>query len=137
MPLISVRPLIVVTGTPHAEGGKGRDGTKTAERKAADVIVTDFLRRLRTVRSLKTPFGTLVPPERLPTLKGLLNELSDDIAKFNGRTGKCRVFNYLIWEPLRGTRLAAVEGWLSRQTMEGFQVPEELFTPPRQASAST
>ncbi len=139
MPL---RPLIVVTGSIHVEGGdthsvrqkrepKHMNGTATHalvhrrtvtdDRRAANVISTEAMRQLRKLRVLKTPFGALVLPEQLDTVKELIADATKRAAEFNVRMGPdatARLTNCLLWEHLRGGRLASVEGWIARGVHE-------------------
>jgi len=111
-----LRPFIVVTGTPHAEGGeRGQNGEKTvtADRKRANTLITDWPRKLRRLRACKTPFGTLVDFEHRAELMKVFDYFSAKIAAFNATSTDCKIENYLLWEKLRGNRLAAVEGWLA------------------------
>jgi hypothetical protein len=132
-----LRPLIVVTGTIHVEGGAknkqtttnlGEDQTRSTifhereiskDRRHANVIVIAYLRHLRALRIAKTPFGTLCEPSTLPAIKALLQEATRDVIAFNRKSKVCKLSNCYIWEPLSGNRLAAVEGWLSRRLRDG------------------
>lgn len=131
--MIDLRPLIIVTGTVHVEGGERnrvrsestRNGNRqmlvvdrsvTDARHAANVIVVDYGRRLKQVRLLRTPFGTLIDPKRLEDLKRLLAMTSKKIAEFNtARGGTTRLANYVLWEQLAGVRRIAVAGWLEAE----------------------
>lgn len=139
--MVELRPLIVVSGTIHADGGKRHkvqrqeshevtDAGRTSnvflqrrevskDRRAADVISTAYLRRLRQIRVLKTPFGTLIDAARLPDVKTLLAKATEEVIEFNRSARSCKLSNCMIWEPLRGNRLAALQGWIARQVAEG------------------
>jgi len=145
MPL---RPLLVVTGSIHVEGGdthtvrqKGSskngahisiDHTRkiTADRREANVVSTGYMRRLARLRLLKTPYGSLVDPEKLPLVKELLASATRDVGTFNTEHagGTARLANCLVWEHLKGNRLAAVEGWLARQMHDS--VPDAVSAAP-------
>lgn len=137
--MVELRPLIVVSGTIHADGGKRhkvqrqessevRDGRTSntfvqrrevsKDRRAADVITTSYLRKLRKIRALKTPFGTLVDAAQLGDVKALLAKATEEVIEFNRSARSCKLSNCMIWEPLRGNRLAAVQGWIARQVAE-------------------
>lgn len=138
--LLKLRPLIVVTGTLHVEGGlksqrrasapgdkRMRGGTRTtvvqdreisAERKAAHVIFATYARRIKGLRIMKTPFGMLVAPDKLREVQALLVELTKRAAVFNKDSKVCKIENCLVWEELAGNRKAALEGWLARRKME-------------------
>lgn len=134
--MIDLRPLIVVTGTVHVEGGERnrvrsestRNGNRqmlvvdrsvTDARHAANVIVVDYGRRLKQIRLLRTPFGTLVDPVRLDDLKRLLAATTKKIAEFNtDRGGATHLANYVLWEHLEGVRRTAVAGWLAVRRRE-------------------
>ncbi len=149
MPL---RSLIVITGSIHVEGGdthsvrqkrepKHTNGaathtlthkrTVTADRRAANVISMEAMRQVRRLRLLRTPFGSLVLPERLPEVKELIADATRRAAEFNAARGEnatARLTNCLLWETLRGPRLAAVEGWVARGVAE--RVPEVVTAAP-------
>ena len=129
--MIDLRPLIVVTGTVHVEGGERNrvrssnakngssrqeivvDRSVSVDRRAANVIVVDYGRRINQIALVRTPFGILVDPKRLDELKRLLGRIDKKIRDFNTtRTGTARVANYVLWEPLEGVRKTAVAGWL-------------------------
>jgi hypothetical protein len=138
MPL---RPTIVLTGNIRVEGGdkhvirqrkEQQNGVNTnhvfehtrqvtKDRLDANVVSTEYMRRVRNLRVLKTPFGSLVDAEKLPQVKELIAEATRAVGAFNARVGSAataRLTNGLLWEPLRGNRLAAVEGWLARGVAE-------------------
>src|SRR5689334_4722362 len=84
--MVELRPLILVTGTIHAEGGRthkveSSSGSRfvqkrdiSKDRRSADVISTTYMRRLRQLRILRTPFGTLIDPAKLDAVKTMINE---------------------------------------------------------------
>jgi hypothetical protein len=135
MPL---RPLIVLTGSIHVEGGdthKVRQADTqhgnitinhtrkiTPDRRKANVVSTGYMRRVDRLRVLKTPYGNIVDPEKLPAIKELLTCATRDVATFNAAHSTARLTNCLLWEHLRGQRLAAVEGWIMRGLSD--KVPE-------------
>lgn len=127
---VQLRPLLVVTGTVHVAGGetnnvrsreaKGRtsaivttDRKVSTHRKAANVVATDYMREMRNLRLLRTPFGTLVAPERQMDLEALCARVEKKIAEYNAVPRICAVENCLLWERLQGNRLAAVTKWVS------------------------
>lgn len=90
------------------------DRSVTADRRAANVIVVDYGRRLAQMALLRTPFGVLVGMKKLEDLKHLLATISKKIAEFNvSRGGSTRLANYVLWERLAGVRQTAVAGWLN------------------------
>lgn len=130
----------MITGAVHVEGGdthsavqkngaKKRAGveqivvtqrrTVSEDRRAGNVISTDYMRRLRHLRLVKTPYGSLVDPARLADAKALIASATQDVSAFNSQASeKARtttLTNCLIWESLSGNRLAAVEGWVARR----------------------
>jgi hypothetical protein len=143
--MIKLRPLIVVTGTIHLEGGgssKKLDSKRlenasadddsessetvirrevTPDRKRGLSLSVLYARRLRLLRILRTPFGTLIDPMKLGDVKDLLMNATKDIAKFNEETRTCEVANCMVWEPLSGNRKLAVEGWLSHKAANGYR----------------
>lgn len=136
--LLQLKPLIVVTGAVHVEGGdkhvvrqkrRAKNGeidvqhTRqiTPDRRAGNVISTGYMRRIERIRVLRTPFGHLIDPEKLADVKALITSATRDVGEFNERMGPAatsRLTNCMLWEHLRGNRLAAVQGWLQRQIVE-------------------
>lgn len=136
--MLTLRPLIVVTGNIHVEGGisnRGKQSKKdlgdrdrvvitqereiSRDRRSADVIATNWARTLRGLRLIKTDFGTLVDPARLPDLKEALDDVMRAIGKFNAAAGAgCAVSNCVIWEHLSGNRRTHVAGWLVHRAVE-------------------
>lgn len=131
-----MRQLYVLTGTIRVEGGERYEQEKQDEvrgaagrsqftvvqrreiskdRLAGNVIATEYSRRVRQIRLLKTPYGALIAPETLPTVKAMLDEATKDVVTFNAKWKKCHLTNCMLWEKLRGNRLAAVEGWITRR----------------------
>lgn len=134
--MVSLRPLIVVTGAVHVEGGhkqkRIRSGTDSkgnatatsghrtvlqqhrvsSDRLEANTIATGFMRKLRGLRLLKTPLGTLVDPKRLPEVKAMILDASTRAGEFNKSDRGCLVVNCMVWEHLSGNRLAAVCAWI-------------------------
>jgi hypothetical protein len=131
--MLRLRPLVVVTGTPHVEGGftserrarRRRKGvvteelTITKDRKRANVIAVDHSRRLRKMAILRTPFGLLLDPSKLATVQELSRQLSRDAIAFNKTSSTTEITNCLLVEPLAGPRRAAVEGWIARRLSRG------------------
>ncbi len=134
MPL---RPIIVITGSIRVEGGDKRVAQRreessddlivrqtvtqtrevTKDRRRANVVSTEFMRRVRLMRVINTPFGGLVDAERLKDVKELMTNAAEAVAEFNAGHGvdaTARLTNGLLWEPLRGNRLIAVESWLAQ-----------------------
>lgn len=142
-----LRPLIVVTGTLRVEGGQthkakqssetkpgGRekltivqDRELTPDRRAGNSKSTTCTHRLKTMSILRTPYGLLVDIERLTELRGYLHEIGLEVAEFNAKSKSSKLMNCVLWEPLSGNRLAAVEGWIERQAREGKTLPAALF----------
>jgi hypothetical protein len=136
--MVELRPLIIVTGTVHVEGGdviavrgtrheKARATTRivldrqvSSDRRAANVIATDYMRKLRAVRILRTPFGVLVDPKRLDEVKQLIVDVGKRIGEYSA-AGKraCVLSNCVVWEHLRGNRLTAVSAWIETKLSRG------------------
>jgi hypothetical protein len=144
--VLDLRPLIVVTGTIHVEGGErnrvraGRakngqthtrivDRSVTVDRRAANVIVVDYGRRLAQMMLLRTPFGVLIAYDALADLKGLLTASTRKIDEFNAtRKGSTtRLANYVLWEDLKGVREIAVAAWLETRRREKDEVVLEAL----------
>lgn len=142
MPL---RPIIVITGSIRVEGGDKRVATQaeessddrvvrqtvtqtrevTKDRRRANVVSTEFMRHVRLLRVINTPFGGLVDAERLKDVKDLLARAALAVATFNKENGPgatAHLTNGMLWEPLRGNRLLAVENWLA--TGVAAKIPE-------------
>ena len=142
--MVELRPLIIVTGTARVEGGeknrvryrpKGDNANQqvvtvdrqvTADRRAANVIATDHMRKLRSVTLLRTPYGVLVDPARLPELKETLNRVSRKIVEYNKSKRACGLTNCILWEHLRGQRLSAVAGWIDAELAKGNEEMQAL-----------
>lgn len=124
-------PLIVLTGTLHVEGGidkKVRSREKhgatrlvtesrkiSPARRQANVVVTDIMRRIRNIRLLRTPFGTLFAAGELEAVKEVIAQASKDVDEFNaGAESDCRLANTLVWEHLTGNRRTAVAAYLEK-----------------------
>jgi len=140
---VNLKGLFILTGIVRVEGGdahtarqtstkrKKREGADekitivhkrivTADRRAANVISTDYMRRARRLRVLQTPYGGLVLPANLPALQEMIASATKDVAEYNATPDRSAVLsNCLLWEPLAGNRLAAVQGWMQRQLMRG------------------
>jgi hypothetical protein len=131
---MDLRSLIVVTGTLHVEGGDKNNAVKqesepsrsgrerftviqnreiSPDRRRGNVLANNFLRSLRGLRTAKTPFGTLLTRDKLSALRELMAKADEDIAKFNSEAEDCKMENCVLFEPLRGIRLAKVAAWLS------------------------
>jgi hypothetical protein len=138
--MLHLKPLIIITGTLHVEGGlksqrrassagtKQRNGTRTTivqdrdvseERQRAHVIFSTYSRQIKALRLIKTPFGVLVHPNRLRDVQALLVGMTKTAAVFNQSTKLCKIENCLVWEELVGNRKAALEGWLARRRFDG------------------
>jgi hypothetical protein len=142
--MVTLRPLLVVTGTIRVEGGEQNRMKQTPTvltergdkdrvtvvqerliskaRRRANTISIEYLRRLRRLRIAKTPFGTLVDPTRRAELRALVEDATLAVHQFNkaveAAAEDCELSNCLIVEPLRGERLAAVAGWLARKAKQ-------------------
>lgn len=133
---MDLRPLIVLTGTLHVEGGLAKTTRSKAkranvvtvtenrevspDRRRGNVVVTDVMRRIRQIRIVRTPFGTLIDPEQLDALKAVIAAATKDVAEFNStaKDKDARLANTLLWEPLEGNRLVAVQGWVRKHLRE-------------------
>lgn len=144
--MLQLKPLIVVTGSVHVEGGdkhvvrqkRKANGTIKVEhtrsiterRRKANVHSTSYMRRIERLRILKTPFGNLVDAERLPEVKALIAAATRDVADFNAQPDpdtSSRLYNCMLWEHLRGNRLAAVMGWIQRGLVDGNKVVKDAL----------
>jgi hypothetical protein len=132
--MVELRPLIVVTGTVRVGGGETNtvqetSGTSTKltvvtkrevspDRRAANVITTDYMRRLRQIGLLRTPFGVLFSVKQLPDVKQLQIDAGKKIAEYNQgcvRRRVCKLSNCVIWETLQGARAVAVAAWIEER----------------------
>ncbi len=148
MPL---RPLLVITGNISVAGGdhhtvqqtkKATDGNKithnllhtrevTTDRRAANVVATAYMRKIRGLAALRTPYGALVEAEKLAAVKAMVTSATRDVAAFNERVGpgaSAQLTNGILWEHLRGNRLGAVEGWIARRVADKDNVVEQAAT---------
>lgn len=133
--MVELKPLIVVTGTVHVEGGINkrtrsspkRDGNKltvvedreiSGSRRKANVIVTDYMRKFRSLRLLRTPYGTLVDPSSLDDVKALIDEATKEIEGFNSSARGCELSCTLLWETLKGNRAEKVAEYIDRKLRE-------------------
>jgi hypothetical protein len=140
--MLKLRPLIVVTGTAHVEGGeksRRQSGTTTTakkrakargrvtvtedleispDRRRANVIAVNYSRQIKRLAVIRTDFGMLFLPEALPELQRILIELTRRAVEFNRTATTAKVANCFLWENLQGNRKAAVEGWLARGELE-------------------
>ena len=137
--MIKLRPLLIVTGALRVEGGETaarRDSLRDAQgdhdrvmtsvtrevsrdRRRANVLVVNCARRLRKLRLLRTPHGSLVNPDRLEDVKALVALASIEAAGFNATSADCKLDNGLLWEPLAGNRREAVEAWVAAKIAAG------------------
>ena len=132
---MELKPLIVITGTIHVEGGINkrtrsqpkRDGNKltvvedreiSSSRRKANVIVTDYMRKLRGVRLLRTPYGTLIDPNSLDAVKTLIDEATNEVEEFNRSARGCELSCTLLWETLKGNRAEKVTSYVERKVSE-------------------
>lgn len=153
--MLDLRPLIVVSGTVHVEGGeKNRvratnlttNGTRqeivvdrsvSQDRKAANVIVTDYWRRLKTISLLRTPYGVLLDPMKIDDFKKVLAHTAGKILEFNtSRRGGTRLTSYVLWEPLEGKRKAAVAEWIQVKRGEKDATVTKAFKELRATSSA-
>jgi hypothetical protein len=134
--MVELRPLIVITGTVRVEGGETNTVQKTSsehagtltvimqreiskDRRAANVITTDYMRRLRQLGLLRTPFGVLCSTKQLPEVKQLQMDTGRKVAEYNSTKGRaCRLSNCMLWEPLQGARAAAVAAWIDERVKD-------------------
>jgi hypothetical protein len=153
---VNLKPLIVITGCVRAEGGETHSARQAApqraaaarrrrqgapeqitvthkrtvapDRRAANVISTDYMRQLRNIRAIKTPYGTLVDAKQLRAVKEMIQAATRDVAEFNAAAAASRLSNCLMWEHLAGNRLAAVQGWIARRLRDGDEVVHSAIT---------
>lgn len=113
--MIELRPLLIVFGTLHVEGGRSR---VDKERKAGNVIAAGYFRRTRELTILHTPWGRLVDPANLRKIKDVIAQATIDVAHFNVKHDKCYVENTLVWEHLKGNLRDAVTVWVDRKVQD-------------------
>lgn len=133
-----LRRLCIVTGNIRVEGGetsrvrgstkrRGRSDRMTItsymqikpERKAGNVVATNFVRRLNRLTLCRTPFGSLIDPMRLPEVKSMISSAEEKVREFNAKAKGCKLWNCFVCEILGGARLVAVEHWLADQNRPG------------------
>lgn len=141
--MLTLRPLLVVTGSLHVEGGEEwettRQATKDArvtldgvrssgervktvidrsvskDRRKGNVIYLDFYRRLRKIQLCRTPFGALIDPAHKADLLAILDLMDQKIVEFNKASTTCQLTNCVVWDKLAGNRQAGVAGWVARR----------------------
>lgn len=114
--MIELRPLLIVFGTLHVEGGSRRD----KERRAGDVIAAGYFRRTRELTILHTPWGRLADPANLRKVKDVIAQATIDVARFNGsHSKKFRAENTLVWDHLKFNLRDAVTVWVDRKVQDG------------------
>jgi hypothetical protein len=132
---MKLRPLYVITGTLHVEGGDTtkvkstpaqttgkkehmtvvHERTITEDRRKGNTVATHYSRKIKHMRTLKTPWGTLLQPTHINDFRELMNEVAKEVAAFNREYTTCSLVNSYVVEKLNGPRLAAIEGWLAKQ----------------------
>lgn len=140
---MKLRPLIVVTGALRAEGGRKSHQEMTrkgdvmhieeqrsisSDRRHATTLSTSYMRRLKRLRILMTPFGHIIDREKLPEVRRLLSRAANEVGTFHATPRDCKLTNCMIWEPLQGNRLMAFTAWLmaNRNTPEVKAVLPDL-----------
>lgn len=144
--MIELRPLLVLSGTLHVEGGlsksvrkeRGSRGpshvviteerTVAKDRRAGNVLAAGYMRRIRDLKLLRTPWGVLADPKNLGKIKDVIAQAVIDASVFNEGHPKCYVMNTMIWEHLKGNRLEAVLGWVDRKLREDDQEVKDAIT---------
>lgn len=114
--MIALRPLLIVFGTLHVDGGRSR---MDKERKAGNVLAAGYFRRTRDLTILHTPWGRLVDPVNLRKVKDVIAQATIDVSRFNAVRERCRVDNTLVWEHLRWNLRDAVTIWVDRKVQDG------------------
>jgi len=120
-------PYIVVTGTVRVQGGETRKMSSsrngdheivarlhkivTDAKRRGDVVAARYMRRVKELRVVKTPFGSLVHTDQLGDIKQMISEANREIEAFNATEEGTALRNCIVWEPLRGNRLQAVKLW--------------------------
>ena len=134
--MVELRPLIIVSGTLHVEGGlskstrvsKKADTTKVVtteertvskDRRAGNVVAASYMRRMAVLKILRTPWGALVGPEEIDKLKAMVAQASAEVTSFNKLHTKCKLANTMVYEPLEGPRREAISAWVARKAREG------------------
>ena len=113
--MIELRPLLIVIGTLHVEGGKRGD----KDRGAGDVLAAGYFRDIRKLTILHTPLGRLVDTSDLRKVKDLIAQTTINVARFNTEHERCRADNTTVWMHLNGNLRDAVTGWVDRRLRDG------------------
>ena len=82
------------------------------EKRSADVISVRYMKRIAQLRVAKTPFGNIVNARVLSDVKALIQDADAAVSAFNQTSSEVVLRNCIVWEPLRGNRLRAVQEWL-------------------------
>lgn len=118
--LYVVTGCLRVAGAEHRVQQTGADGSFAGKRtvssegqKGRNFAITT-MKRLKKLSLLRTPLGYIVTPEMLPQVRRLIDKAVQEAIRFNRESANgCRMWNFMVWEPLVGNRLAAVEGWIA------------------------
>jgi hypothetical protein len=83
--------------------------------------VTGYARKLRKLRLLICPYGTLIAASNRQLVRQLMMEITREAAAFNQKhtDADTRIWNCYVVEPLAGPRLQGVQGWARRRVRDG------------------
>ena len=143
---MKLRSLLVVTGTVRIEGGDttrqvlppSDDGDETViirkksvtdDRRRGNTIATTYMRDLRRILILRTPFGVLIDPKDGPAFDEILREVDRKVSTFNKSSKTCQLVNAVLRERLTGDRKLSIEGWITKQLKE--KAPEVVEALPK------
>jgi hypothetical protein len=130
---VALSGFFVLTGSIQMEGGqkttvrrlKERLGEKhtaihdrvvTEDRRRAVVIVTDYMRKVRNNRLIKTPFGSLFASDSAGFLKLLMEKANKDVTTFNISSPTCKIWNCMVWEALSDKRRECLSYWFKNNS---------------------
>lgn len=137
---MKLRPFTLVTGSVAIEGGDSSERTEstegndqefitkrkvTSDRRRGNTIQTSARRSVRKLGVLTTPWGVLVPLERMQQLQEVLDGISRKVAEFNTEAKTTELTNAFVREPFVGVKRSLVEGWINRR-VRTRRVPDEI-----------
>lgn len=92
------------------------DRVVTEDRRRAIVIVTDYMRKVRNNRLVKTPFGSIFEADSVGFLKQLMDRANKDVTTFNTASQTCKIWNCMVWEALADKRYECLAYWFKNNS---------------------
>lgn len=92
------------------------DRVVTEDRRRAIVIVTDYMRKVRNNRLVKTPFGSIFAFDNADFLRDLMVRANKDVSTFNTSSHTCKIWNCMVWEVLSDKRQDCLSYWFKNNS---------------------